>query len=167
MNSFFFLIIFLTTNANIAALTDLSGVYDFQDCSCTVLRCLEPSPYQINQNQNGDFTITYSVNIAARGKITTVNNGQQTQLSMQWLPGMDFDTNCTGRWIPTKRSIDLECGDQYRYCTGQFKCRENSGPCAKNSSTALSIQYCSAFWKMIFITIFLRVIKTINHSFFY
>jgi len=164
MNSFFFLIIFLTTNGYVAALTDLSGVYDFQDCSCTVLRCLERSLYQINQTQNGDFTINYLFNIlAARGKITTVNNGQQTQLSMQWLPGMDFDTNCTGIWIPTKRSIDLKCGDQYRYCTGQFKCRENSGPCAKNSSTALSIQYCSALWKMIFITIFLRIIKTINH----
>ena len=58
MNTFFFLVTFLTTaHLNGAAVQDLSGSYSFENCVCTVLRCLKPSPYQVNQSPNGHFTI--------------------------------------------------------------------------------------------------------------
>ncbi|CAF1140250.1 unnamed protein product [Adineta steineri] len=154
--------IFTKINVNTAAIQDLSGFYNFTNCACTVLRCLEPSFYEINQNQNGDLAVTYLyTTLVARGKATLVNNGQQTQVSLQWSQ-TDFYTNCTGTWIPTKRTIDLKCGDQFRYCTGQLQCRGNSGACAKNNSMTLNIHYVSSFWKMIISTIFLLLIKNIN-----
>ncbi len=158
MKIFLFFIIFLIPDFNEAVVRDLSGTYDFQDCSCTVLRCLESSFYQITQTQNGDFTIYYTSNIiAGLGQTTSINDGQQTQVSIRWLPGMDFDTTCTGLWVPTKRSIDLKCGDQYRYCTGQLKCRQNSGSCAKNGSTSLNSQYIETIWKTIISLLFLSL----------
>jgi hypothetical protein len=150
MKIFLVFIFFLIINFNEAVIRDLSGLYDFEDCSCTVLRCLERSFYRINQNEDGDFIIYYRDSVvAAWGKTISINNGRQTQVSIRWLPGMDFDTNCTGIWIPSKRSIDLKCGDQYRYCTGQPKCRNNSGPCATNNSISLNIQYIKNLWKII------------------
>jgi hypothetical protein len=161
MNFLFILLILISTYLIEASVRDLSGSYDFENCSCTVLRCLEPYLYRLNQTQNGDFIINLFFNIpAARGKTTSIGNGQQTQLFMQWLPGMDFDTNCTGLWMPKTRSIDLKCGDQYRYCTAQLKCRDNGESCAKNSSFSLN-----ACWKVIMGLIFLLLIKKINYSF--
>ncbi|CAF1076412.1 unnamed protein product [Rotaria sordida] len=164
MNIFFFILIFIIKHFSEATIQDLSGSYDFENCACTVLRCLEKSSYRFNQSQYGDFTIYYKFNIeAAYGKTISINNGQQTQIFMKWLPGMDFDTTCTGTWIPTRRLIELKCGDQYRYCTGQFKCRNNSGPCAKNSSTSLVIQYINTLSKIIICLLLLLFIEQINH----
>lgn len=142
MNSLFvFVLTLLTANVTVAAVRDLSGLYDFLDCSCTTLRCLEPSFYRLIQTANGAFTINYQGNrLAAYGNVTEINNGRQTRVSMRWLPGMDFNTNCTAAWVPNRRSMDLRCGDQYRYCTAQFKCRDQSGPCALRSSAAASRQ---------------------------
>ncbi len=159
MKIFLYFIILLLTNFNEAAVKDLSGLYNFQDCSCTVLRCLEPYYYEIKQAQNGNFVIYYRVTIvAALGKTTSINNEQQTQVSMNWLPGMDFDTSCTRLWVPKKRSIELKCGDQYRYCTAQLKCRDNNGVCATNSSTSLNKQYIGTVWKIIISLLFLSLL---------
>jgi len=159
MKIFLYFIIFLLTNFNEGAVTDLSGLYNFQECSCTVLRCLEPFYYRINQNQTGDFVIYYLVTVpAALGK-TTINNKGQTQVSMNWLPGMNFNTNCTGLWVPTKRSIELKCGDQYRYCTAQLTCRSNNGVCATNTSMSLNNQYIGTVWKIIISLLFLSFLS--------
>jgi hypothetical protein len=164
MNILFAGIILLTVNFNEAILRDLSGSYNIENCSCTVLRCLAPYLYQFNQTKNGDLLIhIFSNTLAARGKTISINNGQQTQISIQWLPGMDFDTNCTGLWMPATRSIELRCGDQYRYCSGQFQCRQNSGPCANNSSTTLYVQYINALGKLIISSFFLLLFKKISY----
>ncbi|CAF2790781.1 unnamed protein product [Rotaria sp. Silwood2] len=163
MNILFVILIFIIRHFSEATIQDLSGSYDFENCACTVLRCLEKSIYRFNQSQNGDFTIYYKFNIeAAHGRAISINNGQQTQVSMRWLPGMDFDTVCNGTWIPTRRLIELKCGDQQRYCTGQFKCRYNSGPCAKNSSTSIFIQYMNSLSKIIISLLLLIFIEQIN-----
>jgi len=159
MKIFLYLIVFLLTNFNEGAVTDLSGLYNFQECSCTVLRCLEPFYYQINQKQNRDFEIYYRVTVlAALGK-TTINNKGETQVSMYWLPGMDFNTNCTGLWVPTKRSIELKCGDQHQYCTAQLTCRNNNGVCATNTSVSLNNQYIGTVWKIIISLLFLSFLS--------
>ncbi|UJR34252.1 hypothetical protein I4U23_021656 [Adineta vaga] len=159
----FFVIFLLTVNVILAIPQDLSGSYHFLHCSCTVLRCLEVSPYRLYQSANGDMTINYQSNkLAAFGKITTINNGQQTQISMRWIPGMDFDTNCTGLWIPKQRSFDLKCGDQQRYCTAHFQCQSNSGPCATTTTTSKAFSiHCHVFEQIIIGFISFLLIKKI------
>ena len=120
----------------VTSIQDLTGSYNFDNCSCTVLRCLSPSSYQINQTQNGDVIVRYLNQRAASGKAISMDNGRRTQLSIRWEPGMDFDTNCTGLWIPEKKFIDLKCGGLTQYCTGRLQCLDKSGPCAMSTSSA-------------------------------
>ncbi|CAF1627500.1 unnamed protein product [Adineta ricciae] len=108
----------------------------------------------------GHMTINYRSNIlAAYGQITPVENGRQTQISMQWIPGMDFDTNCTGLWIQTKGMFDLKCGNQQQYCTAQFECQKNSGPCFTNASNTFSSHFKPILIKIVVGIVFLRLIQ--------
>lgn len=155
MNRFLLAILSLATNVILAAQQDFSGSYHFLRCSCTVLRCLEPSPYQMYHSPTGHMTVNYRSSVlAAYGQITPIENGRQTQISMQWTPGMDFDTNCTGLWIPTKRMFDLKCRNQQRYCTAQLECQKNSGPCFTNASNAFNSHLKHIFTKIIVGVIF-------------
>jgi hypothetical protein len=156
MKILFFFISLLTIHFSKGIVRDLSGLYNLDSCSCTVLRCLPSYIYEFNQSQNGELRIYIHSNIlAGRGQTISINNGQELHLFIEWLPGMDFDTNCTGHWLPLKKSIEFKCGNQNRYCTGQFSCRQNSGPCDKNNANAL---YINTLQKIIISSIFLLLI---------
>ena len=136
MNISLLILIVWTRLVFVASLQDFTGSYNFDNCSCTVLRCLSPSSYQLNQSQNGDVIVRYLTQRAASGKAVSMDNGKRTQLSIRWEPGMDFDTNCTGLWIPEKRFVDLKCGGLNQYCTARLQCLDKSGPCAISTSAA-------------------------------
>ena len=136
MNIFLLILIVWTRLVIVTSIQDLTGSYNFDNCSCTVLRCLSPSSYQLNQSQNGDVIVRYLNQRAASGKAVSVDNGRRTQLFIRWEPGMDFDTNCTGLWISEKRFVDLKCGGVNQYCTGRLQCLEKSGPCTMSTSAA-------------------------------
>ena len=160
MNTFLVLVTLLTiVHLNEAVVQDLSGSYSFENCVCTVLRCLKPSPYQLNQSPNGNFTIYYgSCRAAALGRTTSFNNGRSTLVSMHWLPGMDFNTSCTGTWMPTRRFIHLRCGDQIRYCSAQLKQINSNVHCGRNSSASFGV-----LWRMNICLLFLLLIEKVNH----
>ena len=114
-------VLFILLGSSSGALRDLSGSYTLEDCSCTVLQCPPRSSYQFTQNVHGDLSVTYLTYRAAQGKVTTFDNSGRTELTLQWLPGMDFDTTCTGFALINQRSIELRCGDQLRFCSGRFQ----------------------------------------------
>lgn len=114
-------LLFVLLGSSSGATRDLSGSYTLEDCSCTVLQCPPRFLYQFTQNVNGDLSVTYLTYRAAQGKVTTFDISGRTELTLQWLPGMDFDTTCTGVSLVNQRSIDLKCGDQLRFCSGRFQ----------------------------------------------
>lgn len=132
------------------SIRNVTGLYEFADCSCTVLNCLEQNSYQLNHHDDGSLTIIYRNYLSARGRVTLLGNGS-TRLSIDWLPLMDFDTNCTGIWNPRDKTVPLNCGDQYRYCRARLRCTENSGPCWSASSQSSRNQMIYSICSIVFV----------------
>ena len=120
------LCLLIVLSSPIVSRGQLSGSYTFDGCSCTVLQCPPRFSYEFSEPVAGDLRVTYRTYLAAQGKVLRYENGRRLEVTLQWLPGMDFDTACTGVVTNNQRSIELRCGDQLRGCSGRFQLLESN-----------------------------------------